>query len=144
MPQVVGAAASRSLRDPDPPDPHLAGSEGGGTLPRGDRPRTPRTRDDEVELAEQAPRSRRRAHRPRRRWSLVVVAVLAAGGYAAWAWSQRQFYVAAEAGSVAIFRGVSQDLGPIGLSRVESQSDVTVSDLPVDVQGSVERTIPAR
>ena len=59
-------------------------------------------------------------------------------------WSQRQFYVAADAGRVAIFRGVSQDLGPISLSRVESESDVEMSDLPVDVQGSVERTIPAR
>jgi protein phosphatase len=75
---------------------------------------------------------------------LVVIAVLIAGGYAAWAWSQNQFFVGADAGRVAIFRGVSQDLGPLELSHVEEPSEIAVRDLPTDVQGSIASTIPAR
>jgi len=143
VPQVVGAAASRSLRTQTRPIPTSPAAKA-AALSREATGRGADDADDEVELAEQAPRSRRARIVRRVAGAAVVVAVLAAGGYAAWAWSQRQFYVAAEAGSVAIFRGVSQDLGPISLSQVESQSDVPVSDLPVDVQGSVQRTIPAR
>jgi PPM family protein phosphatase len=142
VPQVVGAAASRSLRTQTRPIPTSPAAKA-AALSREATGRT-QDRDDEVELAEQGPRSRRARIVRLVAGAVVVVAVLAAGGYAAWAWSQRQFYVAAEGGSVAIFRGVSQDLGPISLSRVESQSDIPLTDLPVDVQGSVERTIPAR
>jgi protein phosphatase len=100
--------------------------------------------DDALELAEDRTRSRRSKILLRTIGILVVAALLGGGGYAAWAWSQKQFYVAADAGHVAIFRGVSQDLGPIRLSHVESPSDVLVSDLPTDVQASVGNTIPAR
>ena len=101
VPQVVGAAASRSLRTQTRPIPDLAGSQGGSTVAGGDRRgrRTTDDADDEVELAEQAPRSRRARIVRRVGGAAVVVAVLAAGGYAAWAWSQRQFYVAAKAGT---------------------------------------------
>ncbi|HET8988973.1 MAG TPA: protein phosphatase 2C domain-containing protein, partial [Humibacillus sp.] len=143
VPQVVGAAASRSLRTQTRPIPTSPAAKA-AALSREATGRGADDRDDEVELAESAPRSRRVRIARRVTGAVVIVAVLAAGGYAAWAWSQRQFFVAADAGRVAIFRGVSQDLGPISLSRVESASDVEMSDLPVDVQGSVQRTIPAR
>ncbi|GAA2159486.1 protein phosphatase [Humibacillus xanthopallidus] len=141
VPQVVGAAASRSLRTQTRPIPTSPAAKAAALS----REATGRAAaDDEVELAEEAPRSRRSRIARRVTGAVVIVAVLAAGGYAAWAWSQRQFFVAADAGRVAIFRGVSQDLGPISLSRVESASDVEMSDLPLDVQGSVQRTISAR
>ena len=142
VPQVVGAA-SRSLRSQTRPIPTSPAAKA-AALSREATGRGAEDRDDEVELAEETPRSRRSRIVRRVTAAVVIAAVLAAGGYAAWAWSQRQFYVAADAGRVAIFRGVSQDLGPISLSRVESESDVEMSDLPVDVQGSVQRTIPAR
>ena len=142
VPQVVGAA-SRSLRSQTRPIPTSPAAKA-AALSREATGRGAEDRDDEVELAEETPRSRRSRIVRRVTAAVVIAAVLAAGGYAAWAWSQRQFYVAADAGRVAIFRGVSQDLGPISLSQVESESDVEMSDLPVDVQGSVQRTIPAR
>jgi protein phosphatase len=104
----------------------------------------PHPDDDGLELAEDKTRSKRSKVVRRTLGLLLVLAVLAGGGYAAWAWSQKQYYVAADAGRVAIFQGVSQDLGPIRLSHVQSQSDVLVSDLPTDVQGSVGNTITAR
>ncbi|HET7800166.1 MAG TPA: serine/threonine-protein phosphatase, partial [Humibacillus xanthopallidus] len=141
VPEVVGAAASRSLRTQTRPIPTSPAAKAAALS----REATGRAAaDEEVELAEEAPRSRRSRIARRVTGAVVIVAVLAAGGYAAWAWSQRQFFVAADAGRVAIFRGVSQDLGPISLSRVESASDVEMSDLPLDVQGSVQRTISAR
>jgi PPM family protein phosphatase len=143
VPQVVGAAASRSLRSHTRPLPTSPAAKA-AALSREATGRAGVEHDDEVELAEEAPRSRRARLVRGVAGAVVIVAVLAAGGYAAWAWSQRQFYVAADAGRIAIFRGVSQDLGPIRLSQVESASDVEMVDLPVDVQGSVQRTIPAR
>ena len=96
-------------------------------------------------LAEDGKRSRRSKIMLRTIGVLVVAAILGRRrGYAAWAWSQQQFFVAADRRHVALFRGVSQDLGPIRLSHVETMSDVLVSDLPTDVQTSVDNTIPAR
>ncbi len=96
VPQVVGAAASRSLRTQTRPIPTSPAAKA-AALSREATGRGAEERDDEVELAEQAPRSRRARIVRRVAGAVVVVAVLAAGGYAAWAWSQRQFYVAAEA-----------------------------------------------
>lgn len=100
--------------------------------------------DARVELAEEDDGRARRTRRIRRGiGAFVIVAVLVAGGYAAYAWSQTQYFVAAEAGKVTIFRGVSQDLGPISLHSVELRSEIPVSELPVDIQASVASTIPA-
>jgi protein phosphatase len=143
VPQVVGAAAKRlpghTRAIPTSPAAKAA------ALSRAATGRD-KADDDEshVELAEGQPRSRRAKVLRRTIGVLVVAAILCAGGYAAYAWSQKQFYVAASDGHVAIFRGVSAELGPIALSRVETESEVLVSDLPADVQGSVDNTIPAR
>ncbi|WP_323095461.1 PP2C family protein-serine/threonine phosphatase [Intrasporangium sp. YIM S08009] len=144
VPQVVGAAAKRlpNRTRAIPTSP----AEKAAALSRAATGRDKATDDDEthVELAEGPARSRRAKVARRTIGVVVVAAILGAGGYAAYAWSQKQFYVAASNGHVAIFRGVSADLGPVALSRVETESEVRVSDLPADVQGSVDNTIPAR
>jgi protein phosphatase len=53
----------------------------------------------------------------------------------------RQYYVGADGGYVAVFRGVSGGLGPFALSQVESVSDVTVDSLPDFEAMQVESTI---
>ena len=58
--------------------------------------------------------------------------------YAAYTWSQRQYFVGAHDGNVAIYQGVTQDLGPIRLSHVETESDVRVDDLPDFYRTKVE------
>jgi PPM family protein phosphatase len=71
-----------------------------------------------------------------RRWTLrvlaglVVAAVLVAGGYAAYAWSQQQYYVGADGDSVAIYRGLPQDIGPLRMSHVYERQDVELTALP--------------
>lgn len=88
---------------------------------------------------------------PRRRqrpWVLVVIGILAAlaifaASWAAYAWTQTQYYVGAANGNVAIYQGVSQSLGPIPLSTVYRETGVEVSSLPDYSQQLVAGTLPA-
>jgi serine/threonine protein phosphatase PrpC len=76
--------------------------------------------------------------------SLVVVAIVVAGGLAAWQWIQHQYFVGARHESVAIFRGLPESIGPLHLAWVDQTADdVLVADLPVFAQEKVRRGIPA-
>jgi serine/threonine protein phosphatase PrpC len=80
------------------------------------------------------------------RWVLLavlVLALLAAGGYGGWRWSQQQYYVGAEGKHVAIFRGISQDIGPLRTSKVYAAQDIALSDLPGYQQDRVRSDITA-
>ncbi|MGQ7295809.1 PP2C family protein-serine/threonine phosphatase [Quadrisphaera sp. KR29] len=61
---------------------------------------------------------------------LLVALVLGGGALAGSAWLGRQYFVADEDGAVAVYRGLSQDVGPVHLSRVVDVTDVRVADLP--------------
>ncbi len=75
---------------------------------------------------------------------LLVIAVLVAGGIAAWRWVMRQYFVGTEQGSVAIFRGLPQNVGPLGLSELDVvASDIPVTDLPSYARDRVDRGIVA-
>ncbi|HEY9496362.1 MAG TPA: protein phosphatase 2C domain-containing protein [Intrasporangium sp.] len=143
VPQVVGAAA-RSLRDktkaiPTTPAEKAAALSREATGRKDDRD----NRAETPELADDPRRTLRSKRLRRGLLGLVVAVILLGGGFAAWSWSQQQFFVGADNGQVAIFRGVASDIGPVDLSGLELRSDVSVAELPVDVQGSVSRTIPA-
>jgi PPM family protein phosphatase len=85
----------------------------------------------------------------KRRWAfrglatLLVLGLLGAGGYAAYAWSQKQFFVGADSGQVAIYRGLPQDIGPVHLSSVYERQDVALSALPSYSQEQVRSAITA-
>lgn len=138
QPQVVGSASTRRKGTrpiPVTPAAKAAALTREATGQQDDE-------DDEVTLAEEGPRSG--AARWLRRGGLLVLALLVVGGglYAAYDWSQRQFYVGAHDGKVAVFQGVSQTLGPVTLSEIRAQSDVLVADLPDFYRARVEETIP--
>jgi len=61
-----------------------------------------------------------------------------------YAWTQTRYYVGEVDGRVAIYNGVSQQLGPIKLSTVHSVTEIQVSSLPSFSQQRVRETIPAR
>lgn len=144
-PQVVGAAAV------DRKAPTRAGSSPAAraaALTAASRSEHPRqlirdsTDDEDEELDLDAP--------PRRRPVFTVLAVLVALGLLAglatlgYRWTQTQFYVAPdEAGMVAVYRGVPQEIGPLSLSSVEEVSDIRLADLPPFVQSRVEAGITA-
>lgn len=88
------------------------------------------------------------AGRPRR-WLAVaiaaaIVAVLTIGLWLGYAWTQTRYYIGEHDQHVAIFNGVSQRLGPIQLSTLETVTDIRMSDLPEFSQQRVRQTVPAR
>lgn len=88
-------------------------------------------------------------YQPRRSWLLptfvtllaVLLAVVTWWGYA---WTQTQYYVGEQDGKVAIFNGVSQSIGPMSLSHVDSQTEIAVDALPTYTRQRVESGLPAR
>ncbi|MGB3910080.1 MAG: PP2C family serine/threonine-protein phosphatase [Pseudolysinimonas sp.] len=90
---------------------------------------------------------RRRANRRRITWLVVVavaIAAIVAAAALAYQWTQTHYYVGvADDGTVAIFQGVQQNIGPISLSQVEQSSEVRADDLPTFERQQVEATINA-
>jgi serine/threonine protein phosphatase PrpC len=113
-PQLVGAAASQAR-------PRTGGASSGG--------------DSSASLD---PEELRYAPRPpsRLRWlrwvaiAVLVVAILGAIGLFGYNWSQKQYFVAAQDGKVAIFRGVQADIPGLTLQHVEQLTDVELATLP--------------
>lgn len=136
-PQVVGAASERRRTQtvgqltPAEKAAQLTREASGTTL------------TEPPVLAEEGPRN------PVLRWlrrALVATAllvVLGAAGWGAYGWSQQQYFVGAQDGLVTIYRGVSQDLGPVSLSTPAEQTDLRVDALPSFYQDQVRRTLSA-
>ncbi|WP_329615180.1 Stp1/IreP family PP2C-type Ser/Thr phosphatase [Streptomyces brevispora] len=83
-----------------------------------------------------------------RRWlkgSLYVVlalAVIGGGLYGGYRWTQTQFYVGAKNDNVALYRGISQDLAWVSLSKVENDHpEIELKYLPPYQRKQVEATI---
>ena len=96
---------------------------------------------ESMRLAEEGPSSGRR-HRLRAVALVVLVlAVLVGGGYAAYDWSQRQYFVGQADGHVAIYQGISQNIGPWNLSHVIADSEIALSDLPDFYRSRVTATV---
>lgn len=67
-----------------------------------------------------------------------ILALAAVGVFAGYRWSQTQYYVAADAGKVAIFQGIPQRVGPLGLSHAVERTDIRISDLTPVAQERLE------
>ena len=61
---------------------------------------------------------------------LTVLLVAAGATWAAYSWTQDQYYLGEQDGVVTVYRGVSMDLGPVSLSDPIEQTDVRLADLP--------------
>jgi protein phosphatase len=72
---------------------------------------------------------------------VLVVAVLTGGGYAAYQWSQRQYFVGQAQGHVAIYQGISQNIGSWNLATMIDQTDVALVDLPGFYRNKVDSTV---
>jgi PPM family protein phosphatase len=89
----------------------------------------------------------RRVRRRRLTWmigliALVIAIVLAI--FFGYEWTQSRYFVGTSPdGKVAIYQGVQQGIGPIGLSHLYEESNVTVDDLPEYDKQQVEQTINA-
>ncbi|WP_156507421.1 PP2C family serine/threonine-protein phosphatase [Arthrobacter sp. OY3WO11] len=85
--------------------------------------------------------------KPRRwvTWAIAasVLVALTAGLWLGYAWTQTRYYVGEHDSRVAIFNGVSQRLGPIGLSSLETVTEIRMDSLPPFSQQRVRQTVPA-
>jgi PPM family protein phosphatase len=103
--------------------------------------------DDEAEPEElrYAPQPPRRFRWLRRLAMVAVLGVLIwAGASLAMDWLRGQYYVGEHAGEVAIYRGVSQEIGPIQLSELHTVADgLPVESLPAVFRRQVDSTITA-
>ncbi|MDQ6716030.1 MAG: protein phosphatase 2C domain-containing protein [Actinomycetota bacterium] len=141
VPQIVGAAAVREPIGKRTRALPVSPAAKAAALSREASGRTDDEDDEPVALAEEGPSGRRRWGR-RVLVAAVVTLLLGGGGAAAWTWAQTQYFIGAESGYVAVYRGVAQDAGPFRLSQVESVSDIPLTDLPTHLQDMVSARVP--
>jgi protein phosphatase len=85
----------------------------------------------------------------RRRWPLVtsvlavLVIVIVAGGYAAWRYTQTQYYVGSDGQQVAIFRGVDEQVAGLSLSSVAERTGIPVAHMTAADAQQIKSTITA-
>ncbi|MFE3513878.1 Stp1/IreP family PP2C-type Ser/Thr phosphatase [Streptomyces sp. NPDC059166] len=72
---------------------------------------------------------------------VLALAVVGGGVYGGYRWTQTQFYVGAKDDNVALYRGISQDLGWVSLSKVEEDTKIELKYLPPYWRKRVEATI---
>ncbi|MEW2156900.1 Stp1/IreP family PP2C-type Ser/Thr phosphatase [Streptomyces sp. NPDC007189] len=88
--------------------------------------------------------------RGQRRWlkrsfyGVLALAVVGGGLYGGYRWTQTQYYVGAKGEHVALYRGISQDLAWVSLSKVEKDHpEIELKYLPPYQQKQVKNTITA-
>lgn len=72
----------------------------------------------------------------------LALAVVGGGLYGGWRWTQTQYYVGANGEHVALYRGISQDLAWVSLSKVQKDHpEIELKYLPTYMQKQVKATI---
>jgi PPM family protein phosphatase len=85
----------------------------------------------------------------RRRWPVVttilvvLVIVIVGGGYAAWRYTQDQYYVGTDGSQVIIYRGVDQRVLGLSLSSVYQRTGIPLAHVPANDLPQVRNTITA-
>ncbi|WP_034284523.1 PP2C family protein-serine/threonine phosphatase [Schaalia suimastitidis] len=132
--QVVGAAASNR---------QIPTRGGGGAAARAAALSAPTPQPDASppDTDDETPRQRRGSW-----WAPVatflLAAVIIAGSWIGWTWSQTQYYALGVDGKVVIHQGIPQSIGPWELSRAVEITNVNLADLePVDQQRLTEPVI---
>ncbi|WP_430646833.1 PP2C family protein-serine/threonine phosphatase [Agromyces sp. GXS1127] len=95
------------------------------------------------ELIEEDERRRRRRRIMWGVWIALLVGAIVTVTALGYQWTQTRYYVGEYNGRVAIYQGIQQDLGPISLHHLHSETSVDIADLKVYDQQRVEQTITA-
>ncbi|MCU1421538.1 MAG: Stp1/IreP family PP2C-type Ser/Thr phosphatase [Microbacteriaceae bacterium] len=89
---------------------------------------------------------RRRARNRRIGWLvgvIIVVLLIVTALFVGYRVTQTHYYVGVDGQTVAIYRGVQQDIGPISLHSVYQQTSIQLSDLDSYARQTVQDTISA-
>jgi PPM family protein phosphatase len=73
----------------------------------------------------------------------LLLLVIIGAGYAGWRYTQAQYYVGEDAGHVAIFRGINQNVAGLNLSSAYQRTGIPLAGVPVTDQGLIRATISA-
>jgi hypothetical protein len=76
-------------------------------------------------------------------WIVLLVAAIVAAFAVGFQWTQTRFYVGEYNGRVAVYQGIQQDLGPLSLHHLHSETTIDMADLRSYDQQRVEQTISA-
>lgn len=98
-------------------------------------------------LEELIEEDRRRARRRRAGWIIglvVVLALIAAGLFGAYQWTQTRYFVGTDQHTVVIYRGIQQGIGPISLSSPYQDTGILINSLPEFEQSAVTATVSAQ
>jgi protein phosphatase len=95
------------------------------------------------ELIEEDERRRRRRRIMWGVWIALLIGAIVAAFAIGYQWTQTRYYVGEYNGRVAVYQGIQQDLGPISLSHLHSETGVDIADLRAYDQQRVEQTISA-
>ena len=76
-------------------------------------------------------------------WIVLLVAAIVTTFVLGYQWTQTRYYVGEYNGRVAIYQGIQQDLGPISLHELHTETTIDVADLRTYDQQRVEQTISA-
>ncbi|MGZ4616158.1 MAG: protein phosphatase 2C domain-containing protein, partial [Actinomycetes bacterium] len=127
-PMLVGAAAEQPRRAGTGAKSFFRGHRSGDT---GELDPVPGVDDVDPEELRYAPRPPRRFTWLRRTLvAAVVLGLVGAGIFAAYRWSQQQYYVAAAGDKVVIFRGVEATVPGLTMHRIAERTRVTLRSLP--------------
>ncbi|PAZ09349.1 protein phosphatase [Streptomyces sp. SA15] len=75
-------------------------------------------------------------------YTALALAVVGGGLYGGWRWTQTQYYVGTNGEHVALYRGISQDLAWVSLSKVQKDHpEIELKYLPTYMQKQVKATI---
>jgi PPM family protein phosphatase len=107
----------------------------------------PEAEHDHAAEDEEGDDGRGHARAGRRRWPVVttilvvLLVVIVGGGYAAWRYTQSQYYVGTDGQQVIIYRGINQKVAGISLSSVYSRTGIPLSQVPSNDKTAVQATI---
>jgi hypothetical protein len=79
-------------------------------------------------------------------WSLSVVIIisgLVGAAFSAYEWTQTRYFVGESNGFVAIYQGVPENVGPLSLSTLFEETDVSLDSLQVFEQERIADSLPA-
>jgi PPM family protein phosphatase len=109
----------------------------------------PRPAEEEEEEEEDDDDGHAEGRVRRRRWPIVttvlviLLIVIVGGGFAAWRYTQGQYYVGTDGHQVIIYRGINQKVAGISLSSVYQKTGILLSQVPANDKAGVQSTTPA-